>query len=173
MTTLEGTITLGIADPEVEGGVRTAQPDDFKDTAKLTELQSALSTALAAVQTAVEAVGADLPASPETGLAKDTTLAQVRDRLPAAGDSLLTDPRIPGTWGYAAGASGTPDLTGQQVLAISATAGGGGGSIVIDGGDTITLAAGQAFDVPLRGVLVAPTIVFTGTTVFFVETVAV
>lgn len=111
----------------------------------------------------------DSIASALAPLATETKLEAVRALL--AGTIKVDDAQL-GTWGYKAGTSGTPGLPGKRVISISATGGTSGGTIVINGGDAIPLAAGQPFSVPLRGVLTAPTIAFTGTASYFVETLA-
>ena len=84
----------------------------------------------------------------------------------------LVDRRLGGTWGYKSGTDGTPDLAGVQVLKLTCTAGPGGGSFTINGGDSVALGANQPFEHTFEGVVTAPTIVFTGTVGFFVETIA-
>ncbi len=89
-----------------------------------------------------------------------------------AQDPLVVDSRSLGTWGYKAGASGSPTLTGKRVLAIYASApSDADGSLVINGGDSIPVPAGKGINIEPRGVLTAPTIVFTGTDGYFVETI--
>lgn len=77
-----------------------------------------------------------------------------------------------GTWAYYAGVSGSVGVTaGQRVLSISChctTA----GTVTINGGSSIPVPANVGFSVDMRGVLVAPTIVFTGTDSYFIEVVA-
>lgn len=77
-----------------------------------------------------------------------------------------------GTWSYASGITGTvavPALT--RVVGISAYSA-LGGSFTINGGATITLPVGVAVSISPNGNLVAPTIVFSGTSTYFVEMVA-
>jgi len=76
-----------------------------------------------------------------------------------------------GTWGYHAGTSGTPTITGR-VVGITATGGTSAASFTINGGDTITVPADMSIEVTPRGNLSAPTIVFTGTASYFVEVVS-
>lgn len=74
-----------------------------------------------------------------------------------------------GTWGYVAGVSGTVVIAaGRRVLGIAAysTA---GGTLTINGGDSVVIPAASAIGIAPKGNLVAPTLVFTGTTSYFVE----
>jgi hypothetical protein len=90
-------------------------------------------------------------------------------------DVLSVDSRLTGTWGYQAGTSGTEstDLSAKKVLAIFASAPtSGNGSVAINGGDSIVVPAGKSVNIEPRGTLVAPSIVFTGTDAYFIETVA-
>jgi hypothetical protein len=92
--------------------------------------------------------------------------------LVSSSNPLPVDGAVGGTWGYKAGTSGTPTLTSKRVVSISCLAGGSGATITINGGDTITVPADTPFGIPINGRLTAPTIVFTGTTSYFVETSA-
>lgn len=74
-----------------------------------------------------------------------------------------------GTWSYYAGITGSVSVTGR-VVGISAYAA-LGGTITINGGATITLPIGVAISIAPNGNLVSPTIVFTGTSTYFVEVV--
>jgi hypothetical protein len=76
-----------------------------------------------------------------------------------------------GMWAYAAGVSGTVVIAaGRRVLGIAAysTA---GGTMTINGGDSVVIPASSAIGIAPKGNLVAPTLVFTGTTSYFVESV--
>lgn len=78
-------------------------------------------------------------------------------------------PDLTGTWSYYAGVSGTVTVTaGQRVVGIAAfsTA---GGTVTINGGSAIPIAAGTGWSLNPTGQLVAPTIVFTGTSSYTVE----
>lgn len=76
-----------------------------------------------------------------------------------------------GTWSYYAGINGTVTVgAGLRVVGISAYAA-LGGTITINGGQTITLPIGVAVSISPKGNVVAPTIVFTGTSTYFVEVV--
>lgn len=78
-----------------------------------------------------------------------------------------------GAWAYRAGASGTVAVpAGRRVLQITATAGAVDATMTINGGDTITIPAYRALTIEPKGNLVAPSIVFTGTTAYFIEDVA-
>lgn len=77
-----------------------------------------------------------------------------------------------GTWAYYSGINGTVIVTaGQRVVGISAYSA-LGGTITINGGATITLPIGVAVSISPNGNLVAPTIIFTGTSTYFVEVVS-
>ena len=77
-----------------------------------------------------------------------------------------------GTWGYVAGVSGTVNIAAnRRVIGISAYAT-VAGSLTINGGDSVPIAAGRTLTIEPKGNLVAPTIVFTGTSSYFVESVA-
>lgn len=76
-----------------------------------------------------------------------------------------------GAWGYYSGINGTVTVaTGRRVVGISAFAA-LGGTITINGGPVVTLPIGVAISISPNGNLTAPTIVFTGTSTYFVETV--
>lgn len=74
-----------------------------------------------------------------------------------------------GKWGYVAGTSGTASLPkGVQVISIYMA--GSGGSMTINGGDSIVMPATNAFQINFRHLLlVAPTLVFSSTSSYFVE----
>ena len=83
---------------------------------------------------------------------------------------------VQGVWGYKAGVSGSITLAAnQKVVSIYAVALESAGSVVINGGDTIPVPYGatdkvsSAFGDLIRGDLIAPTIVFTGTDAYFVQ----
>lgn len=77
-----------------------------------------------------------------------------------------------GTWAYYSGINGTLVVpAGQRILGICAYAA-LGGTITINGGPTITLPIGVAVSISPNGNLVAPTVVFTGTSTYFVEVVS-
>lgn len=91
-------------------------------------------------------------------------------KLRALITELLT--RVPdalGTWGYAAGVSGTETLTGSKrvrsVTAHATTA----GSLTIAGGDSIPIPANVAFFLPLDALLTDAEFVFTGTDTYFID----
>lgn len=84
----------------------------------------------------------------------------------------VTDANVTGTWGYAAGTSGTVNVpAGAKVLQISATST-LGGSFTVNGGAAITIPANQQFTLEPRGNLVAPTVVFTSTASYVIEYVS-
>lgn len=77
-----------------------------------------------------------------------------------------------GTWAYYSGLVGTVVVgAGQRVVGISAYSS-TGGSLTINGGSTVTLPAGVAVSIEPNGNLTAPTIIFTGTSTYFVEVVS-
>jgi len=81
-------------------------------------------------------------------------------------------PDISGAWSYDAGVSGTLTVSaGRRILQISATAGDTAATMTINGGSTISIPAGRSLTIEPKGNLTAPTIVFTGTTAYFVEEV--
>lgn len=96
---------------------------------------------------------------------------EVVDTLSETGWSqTVFDPAQRGTWGYAAGISGTRALTGsKRVLAVTAAATAAGASMTINGGDSIPIPANFGFAFEPRGNLTDPTFVFTGTDSYFVE----
>ena len=76
-----------------------------------------------------------------------------------------------GTWAYHAGASGTLNVpAGERVLGIVAHAT-TAGSFTINSGDSIPVPANVGIELEPVGNLTAPTIVFTGTDTYVVETV--
>ena len=77
-----------------------------------------------------------------------------------------------GIWSYRSGVADTVVVpSGVRVLQISATADATAGSFTINGGDTITIPPYRSMTLEPKGNLVAPTIIFTGTTAYFVEQV--
>jgi hypothetical protein len=77
-----------------------------------------------------------------------------------------------GTWGYISGIDGTVVVSGgKRIIGIGAYSF-LGGTFTINGGDTITIPSGVAYNIEPRGNLVDPTFVFTGTNTFLIETVS-
>lgn len=80
-----------------------------------------------------------------------------------------------GTFGYAAGTSGTETLSGSkrvQSLAAHAPTS-GAASVTINGGDSITVPAGTQLALAFGdGVLVDPEVVFTGTDSYYLDWLA-
>lgn len=76
-----------------------------------------------------------------------------------------------GTYGYNAGVSGTVAIaSGKRVTHIHAKADGAtAATIVINGGDTITIPINGSVTLYPKGNLVAPSIVFGSTASYFVE----
>lgn len=88
--------------------------------------------------------------------------------LPVSNDNLN---KSYGTWAYYSGAAGTVVVTaGQRVLSISCHAT-TVGSVTINGGTAIPIPANVGFSISMTGILTAPTVVFTGTDSYFIETV--
>lgn len=81
-----------------------------------------------------------------------------------------------GTWGYRAGASGTPSIpSGARIISVQCLAGGADATVVINGGNTITVPAGTPWDdSDLHGMVTGspPTVVFTNTQSYYVSYVA-
>jgi hypothetical protein len=76
-----------------------------------------------------------------------------------------------GAWSYRAGVSGAVVIAAnKRVTGITATSS-GGGSVVINSGDAIAVPAGSTISIAPMGNLVAPTITFTTTTAYFIDTV--
>lgn len=88
--------------------------------------------------------------------------------------SVSTMPVSNGTWSYDSGVSGTVVVAaGKRVLQISASSSpSAAASLTVNGGSTITIPIGNSVTIEPRGALVAPTLVFTGTSAYFVEEVS-
>lgn len=107
--------------------------------------------------------------------------ARVLNAEPATSDYGLTvrtvgpvriiDNKTSGTWGYRSGVDGTPTFPANaKVLQISAASPiATSSTAVINGGNTITVPAGQSVTFEPKGNLITPTIVFTGTASYIVE----
>ena len=129
----------------------------------------------------------------DTGLAQPTTPADTQpvsvDTLPlptgaataanqTTGNASLSSidgklPALSGTWGYDAGGSGSVTIgAGKRVLQITAVAGGLGATLTINGGATVTIPALASITIEPRGNLTAPSLVFTGTSGYFLEHVS-
>lgn len=80
-------------------------------------------------------------------------------------------PDLSGTWGYGAGLSGTLVVAAnKRIMSITATAAPlVPASMTINGGQTITIPAGTSITIQPRANLIAPTLVFTTTSAYFVE----
>lgn len=92
-------------------------------------------------------------------------------RKASAGATGLPD--LSGTWGYDAGVSGSVTIgVGKRILQITAVAGGLGATLTINGGATVTIPALTSITIEPRGNLTAPSLVFTGTSGYFVEHVS-
>jgi hypothetical protein len=76
-----------------------------------------------------------------------------------------------GAWAYASGVSGTVVVAaGRRVTGIAAHSV-VGGTLTINGGDSVAIPTGGSISIEPRGNLVAPTIVFSDTSSYFVESV--
>lgn len=96
--------------------------------------------------------------------------------LPSPQAVLVTDAKLPpasGTYSYYSGASGTVNVTaGQRVTSITAWAS-GAWSMTVGGGPTISVpTGGNAVDMSPNGNLTAPSITFTGTSLYIIEVLA-
>lgn len=127
----------------------------------------------AATLTALETITVNQGTSPwvVSGTVSVTEPVSVDDN----GGSLTTDnpdiPDLTGTWAYDAGVSGVEVIgAGRRVIGIAAHAGILAGSMTINGGDVIPVPANSSITINPYGQLVAPTIVFTGTDSYFIET---
>lgn len=121
----------------------------------------------------LEGVSVDTPAGDDLfreGVVISDPVEPDRRALVTAGNALLvSEANTTGTWGYAAGTSGTPTLPANaKVLQISATSL-SGGSFTVNGGSSITIPANQQFTLEPRGNLVSPTVAFTGTSSYVIE----
>lgn len=80
-------------------------------------------------------------------------------------------PDIQGVWDYHAGADGTVNVPSpQRVIGIAAHAT-TAGSFTINAGDSVPVPANSSIEVNPNGNLVAPTVIFTGTDSYFIETI--
>ena len=76
-----------------------------------------------------------------------------------------------GTWKYYSGIAGTVTVgAGERILGIAAHTS-VAGTVQINGGSLITIPANVSVGIEPEGNLVAPTIIFTGTDTYLVETV--
>lgn len=156
--TVEGTVEVSNfpAVQEIEGSVSvegTISVDNFPESVEISN-----------------DVGNPLPVNGTVEVVND-----VGNPLPISSTALTSlDGKIPdesGTWGYTAGVSGSVTLTGsKRVLHISALNSSLlSASVTINGGTAIPLPAGATLALSPKANLVDPTIVFTGTTSYFVE----
>lgn len=96
-----------------------------------------------------------------TGAATEATLLILSDNIA----------RSYGTWSYSSGINGTVVVTGgKRVIGISAYSV-LGGSFTINGGDTILIPAGVAYNIEPNGNLTDPTFIFSDTNTYFIELV--
>lgn len=98
----------------------------------------------------------------------DPTNPTERQRV-VNGASYVVDPKTTGAWGYKSGVDGTPSIpSGAKVLQITATSI-AGGSFTINGGDTVMIPPYGSISIEPKGNLIAPVLVFTSTSGYFVE----
>lgn len=86
----------------------------------------------------------------------------------------VSDAFSSGEWGYYSGVSGTVSVAStDRVLMVSALNDtvDVDATVAIDGGPSILLPPGASFTFEPKGTLMAPSIVFTGTTSYMVEVV--
>lgn len=114
----------------------------------------------------VSAVSLPLPTGAATEAKQDagnTSLSNMDGKLPD----------LAGTWGYESGVSGSAIIgAGKRVLQITAVAGALGATMTINGGATVTIPALTSITIEPKGNLTAPSLVFTGTSGYFVEHVS-
>ena len=83
------------------------------------------------------------------------------------------DANVTGTWNYIAGVSGTVSVpSGMRVIGITAHASVSGASLTINGGNSFPIISGCAIAISPAGNVIAPTIVFTNTDAYFIETLS-
>ena len=157
--------TDGATPPTIPGtGVRGWLRSIY-DTLKATLTVQGAVTANAGTGTfAISAASLPLPTGAATSANQATEIASLSN----------LDGKIPdelGAWGYNAGTAGTLTVAANKrilsltVVAPQTTA----ASMTINAGSTITVPAGTALTLSPRANLVAPTLVFTGTSSYFVE----
>lgn len=148
--------TVVLADPENGGGLANVR--DLGTQLLMTDKGVVTNTIIHGKTAQGNIV--DIKANPSGALAVD------------ASGSTFTDANQTGAWAYSAGVSGTVAIAaGRKVLQITATAGLTAASLTINGGASITIPIGKSLCIEPKGNLVAPTIVFTSTAAYFVESV--
>lgn len=86
--------------------------------------------------------------------------------------SVATLPNEAGTWTYNAGVTGSYSASaGKRVLQITMVGGAGGGTLTINGGDSIPIPQDVSLAISPRANLIAPSMVFSNTTAYFIELV--
>lgn len=146
-----GTVSLStatLAALESITAVIASFPSDYPDAAVLARLE-AIRVLLASTLTVIGPL----------------TDAQLRASAVAITDSER------GSWGYSAGVSGTVNVAAnRRVIGIAAHSI-VGGSLTINGGDSVIIPANGQIAIQPKGNLVAPTLVFTATSSYFIESV--
>lgn len=168
-----------IRDGQLAGGALYDALDGLETT--LTDVDLNTDGIEAALASAFTELSEKLEAGDITGLAMETTLVAAKTAIESldgkdfATEATLStlEAKIPdesGTWGYAAGESGTETLTGsKRILGITAVPNAGGGTMTIDGGDTVTIPENHPLDWEPRGNLTDPEVVFTDTAAYIIE----
>lgn len=128
-----------------------------------------VSLATAPTTTVVQPTGANLHVVVDTAPTTPVTGTFFQSTQPVSESN--TDKSF-GTWSYYGGISGTITVAaGQRVLSISCHSS-SGGSLTINSGMSIPVPANVGFAINPLGNLIAPTIVYTGTDSYFIETVS-
>ena len=105
----------------------------------------------------------------EYGADNSATPVSLANPLPI---SLATLPNEAGSWSYNAGAAGSYSASaGKRVLQITMVGGAGGGTLTINGGDSIPIPQDVSLAISPRANLIAPSMIFTNTTAYFIELV--
>ena len=146
--------TVVLADPEDGGGLANIR--QLSTDLMSTDKGIVTNTVIHGLTTAGHGAYVDVKVSPSGALTVEST-----------------DANTTGAWAYRSGVSGTVAVpAGRRVLQITATAGAADATLTINGGSNITIPAYRALTIEPRGNLVAPSVVFTGTTAYFIEDVA-
>lgn len=157
MPTTEGVVQLPVDGPGKQLRAQTGGTMPAGTYAEVLVLQDPDGALVSPAQDGADGAGA--PANPGTGIRGWLRgLFEISSRI------------LSGSWGYHAGVSGTVNITGR-VLGVAAHAAAGGATVSINGGDTIPVPTGAGIALTPVGTLIAPTIVFTGTDSYMVETV--
>lgn len=176
-----GTVAVSNMIPAVETGLAKDGTDGTSPPAALgsgTGIRGWLRSIYEKLTGTIAVTGTFYPATqPVSG----TVTANLGTIDGAATDASLTtfSAKVPdeeGTWTYKAGVSGTVVVPALgRVIGIAASATGASATVVINGGDAIPITVPTSgvgtVDIAPRANLVAPSIVFTGTTAYLIEIV--